>query len=135
MDLRQLDHFVAVAEEQNFTRAARRVHIVQSALSTSIRGLEEEFGTRLFRRGARHVTLTPAGEMMLERAHRVLKEVRETRDAIAGVRGLVAGTLTVCIGLVQSVDPVVDIIGLLAFPSAAPRRAYPGAPTADRAGL
>jgi DNA-binding transcriptional LysR family regulator len=60
------------------------------------------------------VTLTPAGEMMLERARRVLKEVRETRDAIAGVHGLVAGTLTVCIGLVQSIDPFIDVIGLLA---------------------
>ncbi|HWE73980.1 MAG TPA: LysR family transcriptional regulator [Stellaceae bacterium] len=114
MELRQLDHFVAVAEEQNFTRAARRVHIVQSALSTSIRALEEELGTRLFRRGARHATLTLAGEMMLERARRVLKEVRDTRDAIAGVHGLVAGTLTVCIGLVQSIEPLIDVIGLLA---------------------
>jgi DNA-binding transcriptional LysR family regulator len=73
VDLRQLDHFVAVAEEQNFTRAAQRVHIVQSALSTSIRGLEEELGTSLFRRGSRKVTLTPAGEVMLDRARRVLK--------------------------------------------------------------
>jgi DNA-binding transcriptional LysR family regulator len=114
VDLRQLDHFVAVAEEQNFTRAARRVHIVQSALSTSIRALEEELGTRLFRRGARHVTLTPSGDVMLDRARRVLKEVRDTREAVAGVDGLMTGSLSVCSGLIQCLNPFVDVVGLLA---------------------
>lgn len=114
MDLRQLDHFVAVAEEQNFTRAARRVHIVQSALSTSIRGLEDELGTPLFRRNARNVTLTDAGEIMLDRARRVLKDVRDVREAVAGVDGLVTGTLSVCTGLIQCLNPYIDAIDLLA---------------------
>lgn len=114
MDLRQLDHFVAVAEEQNFTRAARRVHIVQSALSTSIRGLEDELGTPLFRRNARNVTLTNAGEIMLDRARRVLRDVRDVREAVAGVDGLVTGTLSVCTGLIQCLNPYLDVIELLA---------------------
>ncbi|HVA13829.1 MAG TPA: LysR family transcriptional regulator [Stellaceae bacterium] len=114
MDLRQLDHFVAVAEEHNFTRAARRVHIVQSALSTSIRGLEKELGTPLFRRNARNVTLTHAGEIMLDRARRVLKDVRDVREAVAGVDGRIAGTLSLCTGLIQCLNPYLDVIDLLA---------------------
>ena len=54
MNMRQFEHFVAVAEEQNFTRAARRVCIAQSALSTSIRGLEAQFGCALLHRSPRH---------------------------------------------------------------------------------
>ena len=47
MELRQMRHFIAVAEHENFTRAAQSMHIVQSALSTSIKQLEEELGTPL----------------------------------------------------------------------------------------
>ena len=65
MELRHLQHFIAVAEELNFTRAAERVHIVQSALSTSIRSLEEELRVRLFVRSTKQVQLTPAGRAFL----------------------------------------------------------------------
>ena len=67
MELRQLAHFVAVAEELHFTRAAARVHVVQSTLSASIHTLEREVGAALFVRDSRRVMLTQAGRALLPR--------------------------------------------------------------------
>lgn len=111
MDLRQLEHFVAVAEEQHFTRAAQRVHIVQSALSTSIRALEIELGAQLFVRSTRSVKLTPAGEALYEKAVAVLHGVREARAAVTAVQGLERGSLS--IGVVQSIGPFLNLADLL----------------------
>jgi DNA-binding transcriptional LysR family regulator len=112
MELRQLQHFVAVAEEMHFTRAARRVNIVQSALSTSIRALEDELAARLFMRNTRQVQLTAAGRVFLDKARLALEAVREARDAVAAVQGLTRGRLA--IGTVQSLPAFVDLPALLA---------------------
>jgi DNA-binding transcriptional LysR family regulator len=58
MELRQLEYFVAVAEEANFTRAAERVHISQSGVSAQVRRLERELGAMLIDRSGRTATLT-----------------------------------------------------------------------------
>src|SRR6478609_10092975 len=68
MELRHLECFVAVAEELNFTRASRRLHVVQSAVSASIRALERELGARLLERSSQRVALTDAGAALLPRA-------------------------------------------------------------------
>src|SRR5215213_9995052 len=57
MELRQLEYFVAVAQEENFTRAAERVHISQSGVSAQIKALETELGARLFERSGRTARL------------------------------------------------------------------------------
>ncbi|MDI5980791.1 LysR family transcriptional regulator, partial [Amycolatopsis magusensis] len=72
MELRQLEYFIAVAEESHFTRAARRLHVAQSGLSATIRALEKELGAPLFRRSTRQVRLTGAGEALLVEARRTV---------------------------------------------------------------
>jgi DNA-binding transcriptional LysR family regulator len=119
MELRQLDHFVAVAEERHFSRAARRLHIVQSGLSASIRSLERELGADLFVRSTRRVELSEAGRAFLPEARRVLASAAAARDAVAGVEGLLRGTLA--IGIMQ-------ILGFLELPALLGRfhREHPG---------
>ena len=107
MDLRQLEHFLAVAEEQHFTRAARRVNIVQSGLSASIRALEEELGAPLFIRSTRRVDLTAAGRVLAEEARRVLAAAQGARDAVAAVQGLAPGAV---IPLGRDPGEAVDIV-------------------------
>lgn len=95
MELRQLEYFVAVAEECHFTRAAKRVHVAQSGLSASIRSLETELGAPLFVRSTRQVELTEAGRALLVEARRALGSVDAARDAVAAVQGLLRGSLSV----------------------------------------
>jgi DNA-binding transcriptional LysR family regulator len=112
MDLRQLEHFLAVAEERHFTRAAQRVHIVQSALSASIRRLEGALGTPLFERSTRRVELTAAGRLFQGEARRVLAAARDAREAMAAFNGVEQGRLT--LGAVQSLAAFIDLPELLA---------------------
>ncbi|TGB07301.1 LysR family transcriptional regulator [Streptomyces sp. MZ04] len=85
MELRQLQYFVAVAEEGGFGRAAERLSIVQSAVSQQIRRLERELGITLFERSTRHVRLSGAGERLLPEARAVLAAARRTRQVAADI--------------------------------------------------
>jgi LysR family transcriptional regulator, benzoate and cis,cis-muconate-responsive activator of ben and cat genes len=73
MDLRQMRYVIAIAEELNFTRAARRCNISQPPLSRAIRELENEIGARLFDRDKHHVALTPAGKVFIADARKALE--------------------------------------------------------------
>ena len=111
MELRQLEHFLAVAEERHFTRAAARVHLTQSSLSSSVRALERELGSDLFVRSTRQVELTDAGRALLPAAQRSVAAAEDAQDAVAAVRGLMRGHLA--IGAIQSLGRV-NLPGLVA---------------------
>ncbi|MEV5433404.1 LysR family transcriptional regulator [Streptomyces sp. NPDC052701] len=119
MELRQLEYFVAVAEEQNFTRAAERVRISQSGVSAQIRQLERELGTELFDRSARTVTLTVAGKAALRHARAALAAAGAVGQAVGEVTDMIRGRLTVGMVIGCTLTPLFD--ALAAF-----HRAHPG---------
>ncbi len=95
MELKHLRYFVAVAEDLNFSRAAGRIYLSQSALSQQIRKLEEELGVALFYRTKRRVELTEAGEVLLEGARQTLVQVEQTIRATREVGGVGGNPLKV----------------------------------------
>jgi DNA-binding transcriptional LysR family regulator len=95
VELRQLEYFIAVASEMNFSRAAQRVHVVQSALSTSISKLERELGVELFDRTKQQIKMTPAGELFQEHARRIIHSARLAKDSINNYLGELTGTVEV----------------------------------------
>ncbi|WP_055494318.1 LysR family transcriptional regulator [Streptomyces sp. TP-A0356] len=95
MELRQLEYFVAVAEELSFTRAAERLHVVQSAVSAAIRSLERELGPALFERSSQRVALTTAGAALLPEARNTLDAARAAREAAQLSTGRLQGTVRI----------------------------------------
>jgi DNA-binding transcriptional LysR family regulator len=102
MEIRHLEHFLVVAEERHFTRAARRLHLVQSAVSASIRALERDLEIDLFRRTTRRVELTDAGALLVPQARRILADVDAARELLADIGRGLRGTLT--IGTMQALS-------------------------------
>ena len=95
MELRHLRYFVAVAEEENVTRAAARLHVSQPPLSRQIRDLEEELGVDLFEHKAKAVRLTEAGRVFLNEARAVLNRVIEAVQVAKAVSEGQAGEIHV----------------------------------------
>ena len=118
VELRQLEYFVAVAEEANFTRAAERVHISQSGISAQVRRLEQQLGAELIDRSARTATLTPAGSAALEHARAVIAAAGAVQQAVDEVTGLLRGRLVIAMVTACTVRPLFD--ALSAFHAAHP---------------
>ncbi|MFJ2157412.1 LysR family transcriptional regulator [Streptomyces sp. NPDC087856] len=95
MDLRQMEVVIAVAEEGGFSAAARRLHVVQSAISSTVRALERELGTPLFHRTTHRVSLTPAGHAFLPAARATLEAAEQARAAVDLAQGELRGEITV----------------------------------------
>ncbi|HUH69558.1 MAG TPA: LysR family transcriptional regulator [Mycobacterium sp.] len=94
MELRQLEYFVAVAAELNFSRAAQRIHVVQSALSASVARLEKELGVELFDRSKRQIALTAPGDVFLQHARDVIHSAQRARSSVEDYRDQLTGTVT-----------------------------------------
>lgn len=94
-NLRDLSAFVAVAEEGSFTRAAARLGVSQSALSQTIRGLEERLGLRLLNRSTRSVAPTEAGGRLLTRVQPALREIDDGLTQLSELREKPAGTIRI----------------------------------------
>ena len=110
MDLRQLEYFVAVAEELHFTKAAARCHVVQSALSYQIGRLEREHRLPLFERTSRSVRLAPAGDVLLPRARQLLADLDLARSELAALAGVVTGRLRLgMVGSASQAAPMVEL--------------------------
>ncbi len=95
MEIRQLKAFLAIAEAKTFTAGARRVNVTQAAISMQIRQLEDEVGLQLFTRTPRRVILTEAGEHLLDRARKILREHDSALAEIAELGGLQHGRLRI----------------------------------------
>ncbi len=113
MELRQLRYLVALAAELNFTRAAANEHVAQPALSQQIRRLEDEIGLALVERTTRHVSLTAAGELLVDRARRMLAELDAAETELQALRGVDVGHVT--IGAMHTMGPVDLSLALATF--------------------
>src|SRR2546423_10274382 len=95
MDINQLEVLVAVAQEKSFSRAAEILDRTQPAISQAIRRLEMEIGEKLFDRSSKDGTLTFAGEVLLEHARQMLSLRQNAHTAIAEMRDLRHGKVTI----------------------------------------
>lgn len=93
MDVRQLTYFTEVAKQQSFTKAAHTLHVTQPTISKMVRQLEMELGTTLFDRSNKRVILTDAGEIVLERAIRIIQMVDEVHTVLEDMEHLKTGHL------------------------------------------
>jgi len=121
MEIRQLKAFLAIAEAKTFTAGARQVNITQAAISMQIRQLEDSVGLPLFTRTPRRVILTEAGELLLQRARKILREHDAAIAEIAEIAGAEHGRLR--IGSASAMFATAQLPGILeklktAFPNA-----------------
>ncbi|MFL6231409.1 MAG: LysR family transcriptional regulator [Pyrinomonadaceae bacterium] len=111
MEIRQLRALAAIADTRTFTAAAARVHVTQAAISMQIRQLENEVGLPLFIRTPRRCVLTEAGERLLERAQRILREHDGALAELAELSGTAHGRLRVgSASAMFSSDPLPEIL-------------------------
>lgn len=110
MELRVIKYFLAVAEEENITKAAEKLHLTQPTLSRQLRELEEELGADLFVRGKRRTSLTEAGVFFKARAEELVSLEERTMNEFAHLSDAVAGDVYLGCGETEAMRDVVSAI-------------------------
>ena len=113
MERRQLEYFVAIVEHGGFTHAAHALRVAQPSLSRAIGKLEHELGVALFHRVGRNAVLSNAGELMVERARLVLRDMDALRATAQAVGGSAAGRVDVAATSSSALEPVISTIAAL----------------------
>jgi len=103
MTIQQMEYIAAVARHRHFARAAEACFVTQPTLSMMIRKLEEELGIKVFDRSRKPVGLTPVGEMILERARKILKEAEGIEELVKAYKGHIEGTINM--GIIPTLAP------------------------------
>lgn len=110
MELRVLRYFLAVAREENITRAANALHLTQPTLSRQLRDLEEELGKQLFIRKSHHIELTPEGMFLRKRAEEIVAMVDKTEADFFAMESIVAGDVSIGGGETQALCDIAALI-------------------------
>ncbi len=113
MELRVLRYFLAVAREENISRAAEALHTAQPSLSRQLKELEEELGKTLFLRGRRKITLTEEGMFLRKRAEEIIGLVDRTTDALTADQDIVAGHVSIGAGETEGMRLIARTAGRL----------------------
>ena len=110
MELRVLNYFLAIAREENFTRAAQQLHLTQPTLSRQIAQLEEELGVKLFVRSNHNIILTEDGMILKRRAQEILSLAEKTKKDFLYMDKNLEGTIAIGSGEFQSTRYLTDCI-------------------------
>ena len=110
MELRVLNYFLAIAREENFTRAAEQLHVTQPTLSRQIADLETELGVKLFVRSNHNITLTEDGMLLKRRAQEILSLADRTKRDFLHKAEKLEGTITIGSGEFLSTDVLADCV-------------------------
>ncbi len=111
MDIKRLEIFGVVAEEENFTKAAERLFTSQPAVSMQIKLLEQETGLKFFQREGRSVKLTREGRMLYERAQKIQQGIREAEELVSDIKGLKKGFVSIGASSTPGVYILPELIG------------------------
>ena len=110
IEIRVLTYFLAVAREENITKAAEKLHITQPTLSRQLAQLEEEMGVTLFKRGTRKITLTYEGLLLRRRAEEILELVNKAEKEVSHQNEIIEGTISIGCGDLYAVQILAKII-------------------------
>lgn len=110
MEIRVLNYFLTVAREENITRAAEKLHLTQPTLSRQLKEMEDTYGTQLFVRGARRITLTDEGILLRRRAEEILSLVEKTENELLAHDEVITGNIRIGAGESPHFQYIMDIV-------------------------